>query len=823
MQVTEQNKCVCKCCNSISVYSSRLVSHFAAEHAQLYNFLTAKYLEFSSEGSGENSVAGDGSSTTQERSESLPQEYQHQTENGRSDKTMHVIQEPNYQQSHPNIQQNVVSSTIQSDGVTTQLVSQAQEVSAAPSQNSLKKPAGGFESAFLSFMNNAQPTAAPTEVLHVDSTPNLPLPQSPSSSQNASSSSPRKLVRNYRARADNSQLDDSCNICHKSFERTNSKGETKSNGRLKAEINNHYLSHFRDKLVAKYPSSFSGSPPFSCEKCGFVSKSQLNQISAVKQIMLTHVASCGGELESLIANCGPKQSNGISANQSSVLSRVETNQKPDTNVQEPVSWKSSPQCLVCNANIPDTIKNYHYVNHFKDTMKEMFSTEIKDSSSYKCPFCSVVISADSDSRIAQLNFLIHVGDSHDIFSELIGKKKDTSPVKQVTAPLNGVDNKENNKFHPQQIFQPSPSPQKHAVRKPSAPTDSFQSFLRYQELNPTCLRCNQQAPNMTVLMRHLLRKHYAENINNEILQYFPTFYQQEVVQGDVVCKVCGTHLPAVRSHVTEHCGVGHREVLKHYFVDVKNDLKNGEVKQVETDAEELDTETVLMALMEDLDEDNEDTAERREVEAVNKIQDYLAKAKASHKTFVQVGPCHLIDPQLSPCHECHKIISQNRKVSTGICCCFEGFRKLKYINDDRLVVAGYLNPTKDPRQADIDTWSLDAVSTEGGDLTQERALFILAKVGGLLCDLVTEERRLLASAGHVSWRRQHAGVREMCDVCSTSIFNVHLTCATCGLMVCGDCYTARRAGTRYRPHQASAVKRSIGSTTGFHNHVEVPY
>merc|ERR1712155_141987 len=32
----------------------------------------------------------------------------------------------------------------------------------------------------------------------------------------------------------------------------------------------------------------------------------------------------------------------------------------------------------------------------------------------------------------------------------------------------------------------------------------------------------------------------------------------------------------------------------------------------------------------------------------------------------------------------------------------------------------------------------------------------------------------------------------MCDVCSTSIFNVHLTCATCGLMVCGDFYTARR-------------------------------
>ena len=83
------------------------------------------------------------------------------------------------------------------------------------------------------------------------------------------------------------------------------------------------------------------------------------------------------------------------------------------------------------------------------------------------------------------------------------------------------------------------------------------------------------------------------------------------------------------------------------------------------------------------------------------------------------------------------------------------------------------------------------------------ALFILTKVGSLLCNMVSEERRLLTcdtrdGTRHVSWRRQHPGVREMCDVCSTTIFNIHLTCFTCGIMVCHDCYTARIDGTRYR-------------------------
>ena len=38
----------------------------------------------------------------------------------------------------------------------------------------------------------------------------------------------------------------------------------------------------------------------------------------------------------------------------------------------------------------------------------------------------------------------------------------------------------------------------------------------------------------------------------------------------------------------------------------------------------------------------------------------------------------------------------------------------------------------------------------------------------------------------------------MCDVCSTSVFNYHFTCGTCGFLVCLDCFNGRMRGTRYK-------------------------
>lgn len=47
----------------------------------------------------------------------------------------------------------------------------------------------------------------------------------------------------------------------------------------------------------------------------------------------------------------------------------------------------------------------------------------------------------------------------------------------------------------------------------------------------------------------------------------------------------------------------------------------------------------------------------------------------------------------------------------------------------------------------------------------------------------------------IAWKRVVSGVREMCDVCETTLFNFHWACRKCGFVVCIDCYKARKDGT----------------------------
>lgn len=46
--------------------------------------------------------------------------------------------------------------------------------------------------------------------------------------------------------------------------------------------------------------------------------------------------------------------------------------------------------------------------------------------------------------------------------------------------------------------------------------------------------------------------------------------------------------------------------------------------------------------------------------------------------------------------------------------------------------------------------------------------------------------------GTVTWKRVVQGVREMCDVCETTLFNIHWVCHKCGFVVCIDCYKFRK-------------------------------
>ncbi|XP_036189789.1 lysine-specific demethylase 3A isoform X5 [Myotis myotis] len=56
--------------------------------------------------------------------------------------------------------------------------------------------------------------------------------------------------------------------------------------------------------------------------------------------------------------------------------------------------------------------------------------------------------------------------------------------------------------------------------------------------------------------------------------------------------------------------------------------------------------------------------------------------------------------------------------------------------------------------------------------------------------------------GQVAWKRAVRGVREMCDVCDTTIFNLHWVCPRCGFGVCVDCYRMKRKNFQ----QGSAYK-----------------
>ena len=90
------------------------------------------------------------------------------------------------------------------------------------------------------------------------------------------------------------------------------------------------------------------------------------------------------------------------------------------------------------------------------------------------------------------------------------------------------------------------------------------------------------------------------------------------------------------------------------------------------------------------------------------------------------------------------------------------------------------------------------------DLGVEMAVYLLTHVGDQFCCMVQTEKEVkckaLASVTEdgaplkIAWKRTFEGVREMCDVCETTLFNFHWTCGECGYVVCIDCYKSPQSG-----------------------------
>lgn len=122
----------------------------------------------------------------------------------------------------------------------------------------------------------------------------------------------------------------------------------------------------------------------------------------------------------------------------------------------------------------------------------------------------------------------------------------------------------------------------------------------------------------------------------------------------------------------------------------------------------------------------------------------------------------------------------------------------------------------DPKGVDQFIWLPDERKQEERamrekKLTTQQARLILTHVGAEFCNLIKNEQsyfREFKQEGKTTvsnnckilqvfivivdknmiWKRLIQGVREICDICSTSLFNYHFICNKCGFTCCVDCY-----------------------------------
>ncbi|PIK48823.1 putative JmjC domain-containing histone demethylation protein 2C isoform X2 [Apostichopus japonicus] len=77
----------------------------------------------------------------------------------------------------------------------------------------------------------------------------------------------------------------------------------------------------------------------------------------------------------------------------------------------------------------------------------------------------------------------------------------------------------------------------------------------------------------------------------------------------------------------------------------------------------------------------------------------------------------------------------------------------------------------------------------------EVSKYIMLMTADKFCELVLQEKdakgALTCTDGKMAWKRPVSGVREMCDTCDTTLFNIHWTCPKCGFVVCPDCFKAK--------------------------------
>ncbi|XP_054716696.1 lysine-specific demethylase 3B-like [Uloborus diversus] len=166
--------------------------------------------------------------------------------------------------------------------------------------------------------------------------------------------------------------------------------------------------------------------------------------------------------------------------------------------------------------------------------------------------------------------------------------------------------------------------------------------------------------------------------------------------------------------------------------------------------------------------------------------------------FLQNSFCFDVAPKLPKCRECRIAFHRKNCRMFNAYCRFMQYRKLCYNRQGTILNAGFSEPS-DATSEHLSQW-LPETSNPPKDLNIETAKALLEHIGDQFCDLIEQEKEALSlhigKDKTITWKRIVQGVREMCDVCYTTIFNIHWVCPICGLAVCIDCYKMRKQGIR---------------------------
>ncbi|NWS83354.1 JHD2C protein, partial [Toxostoma redivivum] len=171
----------------------------------------------------------------------------------------------------------------------------------------------------------------------------------------------------------------------------------------------------------------------------------------------------------------------------------------------------------------------------------------------------------------------------------------------------------------------------------------------------------------------------------------------------------------------------------------------------------------------------------------------VKKLKQTGESFLQDDSCSEIGPNLQKCRECRLIRSKKGEEPTNspVFCRFYYFRRLSFSKNGVVRIDGFSSPDQYDDEA-LSLWTHE--NYEDDELDLETSKYILDIIGDKFCQLVTSEKTAMSwvkKDAKIAWKRAVRGVREMCDACEATLFNIHWVCQKCGFVVCLDCYKAK--------------------------------